>query len=106
MEGKNIPIIIMLIAGTAVSIACLVYNFPLLETLIAVLLTMLGFYFIGLIIKKIIYSINRSAEERARLLESQKEKKTDDGNTTEGVSTEETKDSEDSIVKKEEASEE
>lgn len=67
MEGRNIPLIIMLLAGSAVCIACIVYRFPLLHTLIAVFLTLVAFYLIGLIVRKIIMKINRDAEERAAL---------------------------------------
>lgn len=67
MEERNIPLIIMLLAGSAVCIACIVYHFPLLHTLIAVFLTLVAFYLIGLILRKIIVKINREAEERAAL---------------------------------------
>lgn len=73
MEGKNIPLIIMLSAGSIISIACIVYDFELLETLIIVLATLVGFYLIGQIVRKVILTINRNAEERAALLESQSE---------------------------------
>ena len=76
MEGKNIPLIIMLSAGSIISIACIVYDFSLLDTLLIVLLTLIGFYFIGQIIKKLILSINKNAEERAALLEAMKEEET------------------------------
>ena len=67
-EGRNIPLIIMLLAGSVISIACIIFQVPLLQTLIYVLLTLIGFYLVGLIIRKIIVSINREAEERASLL--------------------------------------
>ncbi|MBO5176332.1 MAG: hypothetical protein J6C07_02650 [Lachnospiraceae bacterium] len=67
-EGKNIPLIIMLSAGSIISIACIVYKFTLLHTLILVLATLIVFYIIGLIVKKIIVSINHDAEDRAALL--------------------------------------
>ena len=67
-EGRNIPLIIMLSAGSVISVACIIYNFSLLHTLIAVLATLVVFYLIGLIVKKLILSINRDAEERAALL--------------------------------------
>ena len=73
MEGKNIPLIIMLTAGSIISIACIVYDFTFMETLCIVLGTLVVFYLLGLIVKKIILTINRNAEERAALLESQKE---------------------------------
>lgn len=67
MEGRNIPLIIMLLAGSVVCIACTVYQFPLLQTLVAVFLTLLAFYLIGLIVRRVIVKINREAEERAAL---------------------------------------
>ncbi len=67
-EGRNIPLIIMLSAGSAVSIACIVYQFNLLQTLLLVLGTLVIFYLIGLIVKKIVLTINRDAEDRAALL--------------------------------------
>ena len=67
-EGRNIPLIIMLFAGSIVSIACIVYKFSLLQTLAFVLATLIVFYIIGLIIKKIVLTINHDAEERAILL--------------------------------------
>ena len=68
-EGRNIPLIIMLSAGSIVSIACIIYKFSLLHTLLFVLLTLIFFYVVGLIVKKIILTINHDAEERAALLE-------------------------------------
>jgi len=70
-EGRNIPLIIMLSAGSVVSIACIIYGFSLLHTLLFVLLTLIFFYIIGLIVKKIILNINHEAEERAALLEAE-----------------------------------
>ena len=67
-EGKNIPLIIMLTAGSIISIACIVYDFTLLQTLTFVLATLVVFYILGLILKKIIVSINHDAEHRAALI--------------------------------------
>ena len=67
-EGRNIPLIIMLSAGSVISIACIIYKFSLMETLLLVLGTLILFYILGLIVKKIILSINHDAEERAALL--------------------------------------
>ncbi|MBP3593986.1 MAG: hypothetical protein J6J44_05610 [Lachnospiraceae bacterium] len=67
-EGRNIPLIIMLSAGSIISIACIIYKFSLMETLLLVLGTLIVFYILGLIVKKIILSINHDAEERAALL--------------------------------------
>lgn len=80
-EGRNIPLIIMLSAGSIISIACIVYKFSLLQTLFFVLATLVVFYIIGLILKKIVLSINHDAEQRAALLaqeESEAKKKEQD----------------------------
>ena len=53
-EGRNIPLIIMLSAGSVISIACIIYKFSLMETLLFVLGTLILFYILGLIVKKII----------------------------------------------------
>lgn len=67
-EGRNIPLIIMLSAGSIISIACIVYGFTMTTTLLLVLGTLIVFYLIGLIVKKIILAINQDAEQRAALL--------------------------------------
>ena len=67
-EGRNIPLVIMLSAGSIISIACIFYKFTLLHTLLLVLGTLIVFYIIGLIVKKIILTINHDAEKRAALL--------------------------------------
>ena len=67
-EGRNIPLVVMLFAGSIVSIACIVYKFSLTQTLFFVLATLIVFYIIGLIVKKIILKINHDAEQRAVLL--------------------------------------
>lgn len=73
MEGKNIPLIIMLLAGSVISVACIIFRIPLLQTLLYVFLTLVVFYLLGLVIKKIIVSINKEAEERAALLKQEEQ---------------------------------
>jgi mannitol-specific phosphotransferase system IIBC component len=67
-EGRNIPLIIMLSAGSIISIACIVYDFSMTNTLMLVLGTLIVFYIIGLVVKRIILVMNRDAEQRAALL--------------------------------------
>jgi len=67
-EGRNIPLVIMLSAGSVISVACIIYKFTLLQTLALVLGTLVVFYILGLIVKQIIISINKDAEKRAALL--------------------------------------
>ena len=61
----------MLLAGSVLSIACIIYRIPLLQTLGIVLITLIVFYGIGLIIRRIILKINQDAEQRAELLKSE-----------------------------------
>ena len=70
-EGRDIPLIIMLSAGTIISIACIIYGFSMMNTLLLVLGTLVVFYLIGLIIRKVILKVNRDAEQRAALLEQE-----------------------------------
>ena len=67
-EGRNIPLIIMLSAGSIISIACIIYDFSMTNTLMLVLGTLIVFYIIGLVVKRIILVMNRDAEQRAALL--------------------------------------
>ncbi len=67
-EGRNIPLIIMLAAGSVISVACIIYEFSLTQTLLLVLGTLLVFYVLGLLVKKIVLTINHDAEKRAALL--------------------------------------
>lgn len=67
-EGRDIPLIIMLSAGSIISIACIIYGFSMMNTLLLVLGTLVVFYLIGLIIRKVILKVNRDAEQRAALL--------------------------------------
>ena len=96
-EGRNIPLIVMLFAGSIVSIACIAYKFSLLQTLSFVLATLIVFYVIGLIIKKIVLTINHEAEERAVLL-AREEKEARQKQLTESEEVEsDTKQQEDSL---------
>lgn len=74
-EGRNIPLIIMLSAGSVISVACIVYKFTLTQTLFLVLGTLIVFYLLGLIVKKIFLTINRDAERRAVLLAQEENEK-------------------------------
>ena len=104
-EGRNIPLIVMLSAGSIISIACIAYRFTLYHTLIFVLLTLVVFYVVGLIIRKIILTINRDAEERAALLEKEKKEaeqkaqaESESLKATESTATEDSWDEDESIT--------
>lgn len=62
MKYKNLPAIIMLIAGAITSIVCIINKFSLLNTLKVVLVVLLIFYVIGLIANKIMTKINKEAQ--------------------------------------------
>ncbi|MCR5154989.1 MAG: hypothetical protein K6B75_09105 [Lachnospiraceae bacterium] len=72
MGTKDIPIILMLVAGLAVCITCISKGFPIQTTFLFVAITLFVFYFLGRIIKKIIDSINKDAENRATLAANEK----------------------------------
>ncbi len=68
MEGKNLPLFTMLLSGLIICITCIRLKFLFVPTLLIVLGTMIVFYFLGAMLKKIIKKINRDAEEKAELL--------------------------------------
>jgi len=72
---KSIPVIIMLIAGITVSIACIVFGISLLNTLAIVLFVLLGFFIIGRIVLRVVTKINEDAVKRANELAEEEERR-------------------------------
>ena len=72
MNKKNIPAIIMLIAGAIASICGIIYRFTFLNTLKITFIVLIIFYIIGLIAGKIIYKINKDANDS--YIEKEREK--------------------------------
>ncbi len=68
MKDKRIAIIIMLFAGTVISFSCLLFKIKLVPTLLIVSATLFAFYFIGVIITKVIEKINAEVESEAEEL--------------------------------------
>lgn len=63
MKKKNLPAVITLSAGAIACITCIVKKYPILDTLITVLITLIIFYFVGLIASKYITKINKAAND-------------------------------------------
>lgn len=53
MKFRFVPVIIMLIAGLAACIVCIVYNRSVIDTMKITLIVLIIFYIIGVIAKKI-----------------------------------------------------
>ncbi len=66
MGNKRLPVFIMLFAGIAIAISCIIFKIELIPSVLYISLTLFIFYFIGLIIDKIISKINLDAEARAK----------------------------------------
>ncbi len=67
MKTKNIPVILMLVAGAAVSIVTYVTNYELKSMLAILLAVLILFYIAGLIIRKVFdsFQIEKKEDENA-----------------------------------------
>ncbi|MCI9139677.1 hypothetical protein D7X25_22380 [bacterium 1XD42-8] len=63
MNTKPIPAIIMLISGALTCIVTFIYRYPLKDTLLILLGTLITFLFIGYIVKKILDSFQFPRKE-------------------------------------------
>ncbi len=70
MKNKNFAIILMLFAGLVVAFSCLIFKVELVHSLLYTSITLFVFYFLGLLITKIVSNINSSIEESASELEN------------------------------------
>lgn len=82
MESKNLPILIMLVAGFSVCVTCILTGFEFIQTLLIVLSSLIFFYFIGRIVKRIVDKINYDAQARAIFEKSKNEELGADAETT------------------------
>lgn len=73
MGGKRLPVFIMLVAGIAIALSCIIFKIELIPSVLYISLTLFIFYFIGLIIDKIISKINLDAESRAKEMKKEGE---------------------------------
>lgn len=71
LKTKQLPALIMLLGGAVAVIVTYVRGFTLREVLVSVLLSLLGFYILGLILKRIFdsFRIRQKKEEEGSTME-------------------------------------
>lgn len=74
MNRKNMPLLLMLIAGACTCIVTLVRSYSLLASLVALFSVLLLFYCLGSIIRLLLDRFDRQNEEKAKQEEEEKEK--------------------------------
>ena len=66
MNTKNVPVLIMLIAGSITSIIAYIFHYPLKTMLWVLLVVLLLFYFVGCMIKNLLDAFEKENEARRR----------------------------------------
>ena len=79
MNRKLIPLILMLIAGGVTAVMSFVSGYSLRDKLLALLLVLLIFYFLGSLIQFLLDLFDKQNEERAKQEGEVIEKETDSG---------------------------
>lgn len=74
MNRKNMPLLLMLIAGACTWIITLVRDYSLLAGLVALFTVMLLFYCLGSVIRLLLDRFDRQNEEKAKQEQEEKEK--------------------------------
>ena len=74
MNRKNMPLLLMLIAGACTWIVTLVRSYSLLASLVALFTVMLLFYCLGSVIRLLLDRFDRQNEEKAKQEQEEKEK--------------------------------
>lgn len=92
MDSKYIPSFVMLSAGTIVCIISVINKFSLLKCLISLLLTMIVFYLLGCMMKKVLDNV-KEANEAVPVFDED-EAAEDEENETAGEEREEVKEQE------------
>ncbi|MBQ8591470.1 MAG: hypothetical protein IJ485_01795 [Lachnospiraceae bacterium] len=87
MKTKQIPLVLMLIAGAATSIITYIRNYELKDMLTILLLVLLVFYIVGLLIKKMFDTFQKELDAAAEA-----EREAAEGEVIEKDSNEEHKD--------------
>ena len=75
MNRKNMPLLLMLIAGACTWIVTLVRSYSLLASLVALFTVMLLFYCLGSVIRLLLDRFDRQNEEKAKQEQEEKEKR-------------------------------
>lgn len=66
MNRKNLPLILMLVAGAVTCVITMVYNYSGLGRLTALLISLLVFYFLGSVMKWTLDSFDRQNEDKKK----------------------------------------
>lgn len=85
MNTKKIPMILMLVAGAAVSIVTYIMNYELKDALVILLSVLIVFYILGMIVKKIFDSFQivslseakQAGDEEGEVIEKEPDENTD-----------------------------
>ena len=72
MNRKNMPLLLMLIAGACTWIVTLVRSYSLLASLVALFTVMLLFYCLGSVIRLLLDRFDRQNEEKAKQEQEEK----------------------------------
>ena len=72
MNSKNMPLVLMLIAGACTCIVTLVRNYSMLAGLVALFAVMLLFYCLGSLIRMLLDRFDRQNEEKAKQEQEEK----------------------------------
>ncbi|MBQ2901966.1 MAG: hypothetical protein IJE49_08970 [Agathobacter sp.] len=95
MKTKDIPAIVMLLAGGVYCLLGILYQIPLMDFLVQLLIVLLVFWMIGGIIRMLLDKFMGEIEDKTKKEEEETEEKDADGETEESDenSKEETEDS-------------
>lgn len=74
MNRKNMPLLLMLIAGACTCIVTLVRSYSLLASLVALFAVMLLFYCLGSVLRMLLDRFDRQNEEKEKQEQEEKEK--------------------------------
>ena len=74
MNRKNMPLVLMLIAGACTCIITLVRNYSVLASLVALFAVLLLFYCLGSLIRVLLDRFDRQNEEKEKQEQEEKEK--------------------------------
>ena len=78
MNRKNMPLLLMLIAGACTCIVTLVRNYSMLAGLVALFAVMLLFYCLGNVIRMLLDRFDRQNEERDKQEQEEKASQEED----------------------------
>ena len=86
MNRKNMPLLLMLIAGACTWIVTLVRSYSLLASLVALFTVMLLFYCLGSVIRLLLDRFDRQQEEKEKALQEEEAAGSQEDTAQKGVS--------------------